>query len=167
MRNLLVVVAFFGIALIILNMNRGDYSILPLLSATSADQEQFFEIEELYDQRTRFSDMPEPGAYTIIEVYSDDCGRCKVLEAGFPGLLQKRDDIVIKRVKTFSGQVRFDTQRAADKWLNLQDSMMGFYQVEGTPHIEVYDSNGVSLAKDKMGKKTGTSLLTEILKANS
>ena len=49
MRNLLIVVAFFGITLVALNMNRSDYSILPKRSATSADQVQLFEIAELYE----------------------------------------------------------------------------------------------------------------------
>lgn len=167
MRNLLIVVAFFGITLVVLNVNRSDSYLLPLLSSTSADQEQFFELEALYDQRTSFSDMPELGAYTIVEVYADDCGRCKVLEAEFPALLSSRGDIVIKRVKVFSGGVRFDSQQAADKWLNRQDSMRDFYQMRGTPHIEIYDSNGTALAKDAIGENAGTDLLEDILKANS
>ena len=114
-----------------------------------------------------FSNMREPGAYTIIEVYTNHCDRCKVLEAKFPTLLRKRGDIVIKRVREFSGRISFDSQQAQEKWSNHQDSMMDFYQVKSTPHIKIYDGNGNSLTKDQGSKKSGTGLLTEILKANS
>ncbi len=167
MRNLLVVVGVFAASLLYLNMDRGDYSILPRASATSVEQEQFFEIDELYDRRIKFETMTEPGAYTIIEVYADNCGKCKVLEAKFPALLRQRDDIVIKRVRTFSGSISFDTQAAAEKFFNRHDGMMNFYQVKGTPHVEIYDTRGGALAQDNHGRKPGTALLNEILRASS
>lgn len=167
MRNLLIVIGVFGLILVYLNLNKSDYSILPRMSSTSADQEQFFEIDQLYSRGTTFEELVEPNAYTIVEVYADNCGRCRVLEADFPTLLRKRDDIVIKRVKTFSGRISFNTQSQADQWFSHQESMMDFYKIKGTPHVEIYDGNGRGLAKDNLGKKSGTGLLTEILKASS
>lgn len=167
MKNLLIVVGVFVGILLYLNANQSDYSILPKVSSATVDQEQFFKIEELFDQRRSFQSMAEPGVYTVIEVYSESCGRCKRLEAGFPALLRKRDDIVIKRVETFSGRISFTSQEEADRWINRQDSMMEFYRIKGTPHVEIYDTRGGSLAKDDKGKKTGTQLLSEILKSNA
>lgn len=167
MRNLILVVAFFGVTLLVLNVNQGDYSILPQLASTSMEQEQFFEIGDLFEQGKTFKSMAEYGSYTVVEVYSEHCGRCKRLEAKFPALLRKREDIVIKRVKTFSGSISFNNQAAADTWFNRQDAIMNFYQIKGTPHIEIYDDLGQPLAIDKMSKKPGTGLLTEILKSNS
>jgi len=167
MRKLIFVVAFFGITLLVLNTNQGDYSVLPQLASTSVEQEQFFEIGDLFDQGKTLENMAEYGSYTVVEVYSEHCGRCKRLEAEFPALLRKREDIVIKRVKTFSGKISFYTQLAADTWFDRQNAIMDFYQIEGTPHIEIYDDLGRPLAIDKMSKKTGTGFLTEILKSNS
>lgn len=167
MRNLLVVIGIFAGTLLYPNANQGDYSILPQASSTSVDQEQFFEIADLYESRTTFAQMSEADAYTIVEVYVDNCGRCKVLEASFPSLLRKRDDIVFKRVKTFSGSISFDTEVAANKWFNHQDGLLEFYKVKGTPHVEIYGSNGRALAKDHNSSKRGTDLLTEILKTSS
>jgi hypothetical protein len=121
-RNLLVVIGIFAGTLLYLNSNQGDYSILPQASSTSVDREQFFEIADLYESRTTFAQMSEADAYTIVEVYADNCGRCKVLEASFPSLLRKRDDIVIKRVKTLSGSISFDTEVAANKSLSANPS---------------------------------------------
>ncbi|MFT7686869.1 MAG: hypothetical protein ACI9FB_002217 [Candidatus Azotimanducaceae bacterium] len=167
MRNLLIVISVFGSGLFYLNANQGDYSILPQTTSTSAAQEQFFEIADLYDSETTFMQLSEADAYTIVEVYADNCGRCKVLEASFPSLLRQRDDIVIKRVKTFSGRISFDSESEGQKWFDHQEAMMKFYKVKGTPHIEIYDAYGKALAKDNMGSKNGTGLLTEILKASS
>ncbi|MFT5561400.1 MAG: hypothetical protein ACJAYE_003228 [Candidatus Azotimanducaceae bacterium] len=167
MRNLFLVVAIFGITLLVLNVNRDEGSILPQLASTSVDQEQFFEIAELFEQGKTFESMAEYGAYTVVEVYADKCGRCKVLEVNFPSLLRNRDDIVIKRVKTFSGTISFTKQSEADRWFNHQNAMLNFYQIKGTPHIEIYDHLGRPLAIDKMSNKPGTDLLTEILKSNS
>ena len=167
MRNILIVVGVFGLALIYLNTNQGDYSILPRTASASVDQEQFFEIADLYDRGTTFKQLVEPNAYTIVEVYADNCGRCKVLEADFPALLSSRDDIVIKRVKTFSGRISFDSESVANSWFERQEAMLDFYKVKGTPHVEIYDGTGRALAKDNLGRKNGTGLLTEILKASS
>jgi len=90
------------------------------------EQEQFFEIGDLFEQGKTFENMAEYGSYTVVEVYSEHCGRCKRLEAEFPALLRKREDIVIKRVKTFSGKISFNTQLAADTWFNRQDCHHGF-----------------------------------------
>lgn len=155
MKNLLIVVGVFIGILLYLNANRSDYAILPKVSSAKVDQEQFFDIEELFDQRTSFQSMAEPGAYTVIEVYSDDCGRCKRLEAGFPTLLRKRDDIVIKRVETFSGKISFKTKAEADRFFNRFNDMTEFYRIKGTPHVEIYDTRGGPLAKDDKGKKNG------------
>ena len=90
MRKLIFVVAFFGITLLVLNTNQGDYSVLPQLASTSVEQEQFFEIGDLFDQGKTLENMAEYGSYTVVEVYSEHCGRCKRLEAEFPALLRSR-----------------------------------------------------------------------------
>lgn len=167
MKKVLIIVGAVLGVVYFLNNNRSDYSVLPRASATSEAQEQFVDLDELYDRRTTFQNMAEPGSYTVIEVFSKTCGRCKRLEADFPTLLRKRDDIVIKRVEVFSGRISFSSEAEADRWSNRFDAMMEFYRIRGTPHVEIYDSTGKPLAKDDMRKKTGTRLLTAILEANA
>lgn len=167
MRNLLLVAGTLCATLFFFGANKNASSILPKISSTSADQEQFFEIADLYDEGTTLRQLTEPDAYTIVEVYAENCSRCKVLEASFPSLLRSRDDIVFKRVKTFSGRISFSSKTEADKWFDHQEAMLDFYRVNGTPHVEIYDANGKALAKDDMSSKRGTNLLREILKSNS
>ena len=167
MKNLLIVIGIFAGALILANWNKGDYSILPALSEFPGEQTQLYEIDDLFDVRKPFERMAETGAYTIIEVYSDHCGRCKIIEAQFPKFLASRDDVVIKRVRVFSGRISFDSEEEYNRFVDRQENIMAFYQMEGTPHIEIYDGVGRPLARDRFSKKSGLGLLQELLKGSS
>ena len=167
MKKLIIVVAIFGLSMVLLNVNKGENNILPALSATSAAQTQYHEIGDLFDRRTVFGDLAIPGAYTIVEVYGDECGRCKVIEQKFPAFLASRPDVVIRRVRTFSGRISFSSMEEGERFVARQDAILGFYSVKGTPHIEIYDGNGRALAKDSGSGKPGTDLLQELLKLNS
>lgn len=145
------------------NNDEADFNLLPILPAATGDRIETFEIGDLFDTQTTLKSLAEPGIYTIIEIYSDHCRKCKKIEAKFPNLMAQRKDVVIKRVRTFSGSISFTSQEEQKAWMGRQNAIASFYKLRGTPHIEIYDSNGDVIARDKGGNKSGLKFLEQWL----
>lgn len=163
MKKLLFIIAVALIGNHFFNSNNKNFSLLPILPAVAGEQVEKFEISDLYDSQTTLKSLAQPGAYTVVEIYSNHCGKCKKIEAKFPNFLKQRKDVVIKRVRTFSGSISFSSQQEQEQWMERQDSMLSFYKLRGTPHIEIYDANGGVIAKDKGGNKSGLKFLEQWL----
>ena len=117
----------------------------------------------LMKDRRAFEDLARPGYYNVVEVYLDSCAICRRLERGFPDFLQKRTDVIIHRVKIPEGGVSLklegDTREELEQSAAELNARMAAYQVCGTPHIEIYDPAGVTLAADRCGEKSGLAFL--------
>lgn len=136
---------------------------LPTLASFSGERIESFEVDDLFDSRKGFHQLAEKGVYTIVEVYSDDCATCRKIESKFPALLSAREDIIIRRVRLFSGAISFSTLAEQQTWQAKQNAMQDFYGYYGTPHIEIYDENGDTLVKDEGRKKPGLQVLKQWL----
>lgn len=137
------------------SQNNIEVTNLPTLASFSGERIESFEVDDLFDSRKSLNQLAEKGVYTIVEVYSDDCVTCRKIESKFPALLSARDDIIIRRVRLFSGAVSFSTVAESQTWQAKQQAMQDFYGYYGTPHIEIYDENGHALVKDEGRNKPG------------
>ena len=168
MKNLVLIIGIVLAANYFLSGSKPDFSILPELPAVAAGNRiEIFEIGKLYDNQTTLKNLAQPGAYTVVEIYSDHCRKCKKIESKFPDFVDRREDVVIKRVRTFSGSISFSSKEEQNVWLNRQKAITSFYHLRGTPHIEIYDSNGNAIAKDKGGNKSGLKFLEQWLEIDS
>lgn len=136
---------------------------LPTLASYSGERTQSFEVDDLFDSRIRLNQLAEEGFYTIVEVYSDECATCRKIESKFPALLKAREDIIIRRVRLFSGAISFSTVEESQKWRAKQNAMQDFYGYYGTPHIEIYDEKGEVIVKDEGRRKPGLQMLKQWL----
>lgn len=131
----------------------------PVIADSNSVREKNYEADDLFDSRTSFADLAEPGAYTIVEVYTDLCVICKELETKFPSLLSQRKDFVIRRVRLHAGAISFSTTEEMQEWRARGDAMQEFFNYYGTPHIEIFDANGNPIAIDDGSNKAGFNTL--------
>ena len=147
-----------------------------------------YEFTGMFDQNQPLSSLAKKGYYTVIEGYIDSCTICKRLEADFPAFLNKRRDVVIRKVhlpeggvsKSFSGR----TQQELAQQMDTYYQRLGRYNFNhvvktdsqyrlttcGTPHVEIYGPDRQLIATDKCGKKnlkTGLNFLRNWIKAES
>ncbi len=136
-----------------------QYVGLPDLGHSRGGKVEALEIKALFNAGTPLADLAEPGSYTVIEVYSIHCSLCRKLERRFPTFLKARNDVVIKKVKIFSGSITFTEPGEMEDWKNQQEAIRETYRFYGTPHIEIYDPAGNPIAKDSKGRKSGLRFL--------
>ena len=141
----------------------------PLLSsAGSAVQER--EFAELFDSNTPLADLAASGKYTVVEVYLDNCGYCRELEAGFARFLEKRKDVALVRVHRsehmqlkVDGKTREEQQKSAD----AINAKIKAYDQCGSPHVEVYGPDRQELARDRCSKREGTAYVWDWIAAET
>ncbi len=76
------------------------------------------------------------GQPTIIELYTDSCSGCRLLEGHLKTFLKIRPDVAVK-------QIRLDEYWKPEEMLNNYN-----INVAKTPHIIIYDASGELIAKD-------------------
>ena len=94
--------------------------------------------EEAYlDGEFNEKDYIVPGQPTVIELYTDSCSGCRLLDGHLKTFLKLRPDVVVK-------QIRLD-----DYWNS--EEMLDNYNINiaKTPHIIIYDAAGNLIAKDE------------------
>ncbi|PCJ26456.1 MAG: hypothetical protein COA96_05500 [SAR86 cluster bacterium] len=158
-KPLVIILSAVAVYFIFFNGDTTLKNMPPVVSDATSVREKNYEVDDLYDSRTSFKDLAELGSYTIVEVYTDICLVCKKLETKFPSLLRQREDFVIRRVRLHAGPISFSTTEEMQEWRARQDSMQEFYNYYGTPHIEIYDASGNTIAKDYGSDKSGFNTL--------
>lgn len=117
-------------------------------------------LESLYKDKKPFSELALMGSITVVEVRSNTCGICKKLEKKFPAFQNARPDVLIYEVNLpDEGRRHFQSQEAAEKWMKEEDEKFEMYNFGGTPHIEIYDSEGKLIIADKGRNKKATEFL--------
>lgn len=123
------------------------------------------EFLSLFDNKKSFPQIASNEHYTVVEVYLDSCSICKRLEKGFRPFLDKRKDVVIKRIHFPESGINFTftSQQEADEIQARMES----YRVCGTPHIEIYGPDKNLIAGDICGSKQGTNFLRQWISAET
>jgi len=145
------------------------FSKPPLAEKRQGSAIELYEIGDLLDAHQKLSDLAEKNHYTIVEIYTIHCGTCARLDKSFKAFLDQRKDVVVKKVKAFSGYIQFPTSNGLtmSQWNRRQDQIRDTYNFYGTPHIEIYGPYGRVIAVDKNKNKTGLNFLYSWLKDES
>jgi copper chaperone CopZ len=105
------------------------------LEALPADVIKTLDIAELPGtKKVDVKALPVKGKITILDVYADWCGPCKVLETRLQRYMQANSGIALRRVNI-------------GKWDNeAAKQATREFRAEGLPYIRVYDRNGKFVA---------------------
>lgn len=173
-KNLFVLVLFVGAVLYYVDVitPSSDFAVPEMLSVKQAPGViQDFEFTDLFKSNVPTAGLAKPGYYTIVEGYTDSCNICKRLEADFVPFLEKRPDVVIRRVRfpedgleqSFSGQTALEmnrqivefAERSAQYHFNRVRKIGNEYEIStcGTPHIEIYGPDRRLIVTDKCGDR--------------
>ena len=166
MKNLVWVII---IAAIIYYLNSGgiDGFAVPQQATKQRTHSGIEQVEflTLFDEKKSFQQIASNDNYTVVEVYLDSCSICKRLEKGFRPFLDKRKDVVIKRIHFPETGINF-TFSSQQEAQEIQ-SRMESYQVCGTPHVEIYGPDKNLVAGDVCGSKQGTNFLRHWISAET
>ena len=136
-----------------------NYQLPVVAPVQLSERIRLSEFTDLFYASRSLDSLALKGGYTVVEVYLDSCGVCKRLEDNFEPFLQKRDDVVIQRVRFpeygFTPRVKgLNSLDAAQKRAELT-ARIESYNMCGTPHIEVYGPDKSLVAKDDCSNKVG------------
>lgn len=115
------------------------------------------EFMEIFNAQKSFSDLATGNYYTVVEVYLDSCAICKRLEKGYDQFLDKRRDVLIKKVHFPESGI--DIRVTAEDMMDDIQSRIESYGVCSTPHIEIYAPDGTMVSADNCSKKQGSDFL--------
>jgi hypothetical protein len=169
-------------------LDQGPTFLIPEAAAGSRSKSgiKIYEFTELFNQNKPLSKLARPDYYTVVEGYTDTCGICKRLEAEFPSFLNKRKDVLIRKVhfpengvsQQFNGTSQEDVNRQMKSYYkrlgkyNFNHVVMTDAELQfntcGTPHVEIYGPNKELIATDKCGEtseKAGLNYLRNWLAA--
>lgn len=139
-----------------------------------------YEYLDLFEKSRSTSKLAVKDHYTIVEGYTDTCTICKKLEAKFPVFLDKRKDVVIRKLHFPESGATFRFNSPEEQREHFERmSMYNFNHVVidedsasfgtcGTPHIEIYGPDKKLIATDKCSEKnikTGLTFLNNWIKA--
>ena len=115
------------------------------------------EFMNLFHEKKSFSHLAKENYYTVVEVYLNSCSICKRLESGYNPFLDKRKDVLIKKIHFPESGINFtiSSQQEAE---DIQ-SRIESYKVCGTPHVEIYGPDKNLISADDCGSKRGTDFL--------
>ena len=129
------------------------------------------EFTALFDDNKSLADLADDDFYTIIEVYLDSCAICRRLEKGFQPFLDKRRDVLIRRVRFPETGLNINLAGASPEEVRRQTEEIGrrieAYRICGTPHVEIYGPDGRVLSADDCGRKGGTEFLRQWISAET
>jgi len=166
------IVSFIGIAIVIAIMVKPDLfpggrynRPTPLDQHRSAKSIEKVEFQKLFDSNKPLSSLAMPGHYTVVEGYLDSCAICKRIEANFPAFLDKRKDVVIRRVHlpeagmniSFTGSDQSNIEQQVAEY----NKKIKSYNLCSTPHIEIYDDAAQVLIADSCTNKPATTFLQQ------
>ena len=184
----IILFAIIAIAASYFFIGQGPAFVIPEAAAGSRSKSGIntYEFTELFERNKVFSKLAKAEYYTVVEGYIDTCSICKRLEAEFPSFLEKRKDVLIRKVhfpesavsQQFSGNSQQEVNRKMEAYYNrlgkynMNDVVKtaNGYQLAtcGTPHIEIYGPDKELIATDKCGdsnEKAGLNYLRNWLQA--
>lgn len=123
------------------------------------------EFSSLFDQQRAFSDLAKNNYYTVIEVYLDSCAVCKRLEKGYDQFLDKRRDVIIRKVHFPETGINIPV--TSPEMMEGIQSRIDSYQVCGTPHIEIYAPDRTLITADNCSENQGTDFLRHWISAET
>jgi hypothetical protein len=187
MKQLMIIIVLVAAGLYHLDVI-GPGFVVPetLASPRTANTIETYEFTDLFDQNTPTSRLARKGYYTVVEGYIDSCTICKKLEADFKPFLQKRPDVLIRRLhfpengagQSFNGSSQQDINRQVANYyerlgkyrFNHVTKTANAYGLTtcGTPHIEIYGPDKQLIAADnctEKNSKTGLAFIRKWIKA--
>ena len=185
MKNLLIIIVVFVIGVLLLDITgSGTGFTIPPAAAGSREGNikkiKKYEYLDLFEKAKPTSKLAVKDHYTVIEGYIDTCSICKKLESKFTPFLNKRKDVVIRKIHfPESGtSVSFSSPEEQIEYFERM-SIYNFNHVVltkdsasvgtcGTPHIEIYGPDKQLIATDKCGEKnlkTGLAFINNWIKA--
>lgn len=80
--------------------------------------------------------LPEYGMFTVVELYTEACSACKRLKTFYDKFLPLRPDVAVRRVQL------------SNNW-NIENVKNTYnLNANSTPHILIFDKNGMLLQQD-------------------
>lgn len=180
--NRIIIVAVILLVYFVINSEQAIEVPAVLASSAGSDVKkiQKYEFTSLLSQKKPTENLAVKDHYTIVEGYINTCSICKKLEARFTPFLDKRNDVVIRRLHfPESGfSLSFNSQEEVIE----HGEAMALYRFNhvindgqninistcGTPHIEIYGPDKKLIASDVCGEKNlkeGLSFLRKWMKA--
>ena len=141
--------------------------VVPQQTLTERNEHGIKQLEfmTLFEEKKSFSHLASNKYYTVVEVYLNTCSICKRLESGYSPFLEKRKDVLIKKVHFPESGINFQisSQQEAEEIQTRMES----YQVCGTPHVEIYGPDKNLISADNCGSKKGTNFLRQWISAET
>lgn len=111
----------------------------------------------MYRQNKKFEDLSINGSYTVVFITSPDCERCSEIQNGLNDFVEARNDVAIYRlnIQLNPSTINNDNQSIKEHERRFLEDMFTEYDVDTTPHIEVYSPTGELLASDRGDSKSG------------
>jgi hypothetical protein len=111
----------------------------------------------LYRQNKELNDLSEKGSYTVVFVTSPDCESCASQLNKLQAFTKKRRDVVVYKVSSdLNPKVITEPGGLQDHQARYMKSVFEAYEMDRTPHVEVYGPNGELMASDKGESNSGT-----------
>lgn len=185
MKNFLFIIIVFVIGVFLLDIigSGAGFTIPPAAAGNregNIKKIKKYEYLDLFEKAKPTSKLAVKDHYTVIEGYIDTCSICKKLEAKFPSFLDKRKDVVIRKIHFPESGARFSFNSPEEaKELLERMSIYNFNHVVmdedngtfincGTPHVEIYGPDKELIATDECGEKnlkTGLAFINNWIKA--
>jgi hypothetical protein len=184
MKNLLIIIAIVSGAFLLKTTGSGANFTTPLAAAGNREGNikgiKTYEFVDLFEKGKPTSKLAVKDHYTIVEGYINTCSICKRLEAKLPPLLDKRKDVVIRKIHFSESGSSFSFKSAEEQRDFFERmSIYNFNHVVitddsaslgncGTPHVEIYGPDKKLIASDICGEKNtkeGFAFINNWLKA--
>ena len=157
---------FLAAAMLYYLHGKNDYAVPQQLSShRTGSGISKHEFVSLFDQHLSFSDLAKNNYYTVIEVYLDSCVVCKRLEKGYDQFLDKRRDVIIKKVHFPENGISIPV--SSREMMGKIQAQIDSYKVCGTPHIEIYAPDRTLVSADNCAGKQGTDFLRHWISAET
>jgi hypothetical protein len=170
MKNLIIIVIVFvtGAFLLKTTGSGANFTIPPAAVGNregNIKKIKTYEYLDMFEKAKPTSKLAVKDHYTVIEGYNDTCSICKRLEAKFPAFLEKRKDVVIRKIHFPESGASFRFNSAEEQREHFE--RMRIYNFNhvvltedsasvsncGTPHVEIYGPDKKLIATDECGGK--------------
>ncbi len=111
----------------------------------------------MYRQNKQLSDLSVKDSYTVVYVSSSDCESCASQLNKLQAFTKKRSDVVIYKVTSEVNPEKINEPgELMDHQTRYMKGVFEAYEMDKTPHVEIYGPKGELLASDKGGSRRGS-----------
>ena len=116
----------------------------------------------LYRENKQFNELSIGGSYTVIFITSPNCVECSEIQANLNDFIKERRDVAIYRmnIQTNPQTVNNDNAKVLEHEKRYLTGLFEAYDVDKTPHVEIYDPSGKLLASDRGDSDRGYKFLS-------